>query len=98
MPNLAALFDTQDPAEWQTLAAEFMLDGITLQAEDDNGLVGFLTVTSDGSFLICVRPDARRKGIGTQLLQAAGPLDFSKQHYTAEGRACVQRYLGTRAG
>ena len=88
----ARLFDTEDLGEWQRLAREhFVLDG-SLIAEDEHGLVGFITVARDGTFLICVRPDARSKGIGSALLRAASPLDFARQHYTAEGRALVEHF------
>jgi GNAT superfamily N-acetyltransferase len=49
-----------------------------------------------GNVNLWVRPDRYRRGIGTRLLAEANrrwPIDWTRQSYTASGRALIARYL-----
>lgn len=70
-------------------AADGLLTGFLAYFPD-----GFADKIAPGAFAYFVRPDSRRRGIGTALLLAARQrfpnLDFTKQDYTAEGLACYR--------
>jgi GNAT superfamily N-acetyltransferase len=62
----------------------------------DAQIVGVLRVLSTGVFIIAVRSDFRRRGVGTALLKAAEerePIDFSKSTYSQDGQALLDAYL-----
>jgi hypothetical protein len=53
-----------------------------------------------GEYSLVIRKSARNQGHGLVLLAAADrkwSLDFSRQHYTVEGRALVVKYLNQGA-
>jgi hypothetical protein len=61
----------------------------------DAEIVGVLRVLSTGVFIIAVRSDFRRRGVGTALLKAANqrkPIDFSKSTYSRDGQALVDAH------
>jgi GNAT superfamily N-acetyltransferase len=62
-------------------------------------IVGVLRVLSSGVFIIAVRSDSRRQGIGTALIKAANEhesIDFSRSAYSQDGQALVDAYLKQR--
>jgi|SRR5882724_8532587 len=61
-------------------------------------IVGVLRVLSSGVFIIAVRKDFQRRGVGTALLKAANerkPIDFSRSTYSQDGQALVDALLNS---
>ncbi len=65
----------------------------------DSEIVGVLRVLSSGKFVVAVRGDHQKQGVGTALLKAANEIsaiDFSKSTYTQAGERLRDSYLKTQ--
>jgi putative acetyltransferase len=76
------LYDDDQVASWAAFASHtdafrrFVLEPTTFVAEDETGILGFCGIFDDGHIAsLYVRPDRGRRGIATQLLEAA--LDYA---------------------
>ena len=59
-------------------------------------IIGVLRVLASGKFVVTVRSDHQKQGIGTTLLKAANEIsaiDFSKSTYTQAGERLRDSYL-----
>ena len=62
----------------------------------DSEIVGALRAFASGKFVVAVRSDHQKQGIGTALLKAANEIsaiDFSKSTYTQSGERLRDSYL-----
>lgn len=92
--RLRVLFDATDPAEWVNIALEFVTPE-TLVIRDDLGLAAFLRKLPDGSFIFSTRPNCRRRGLATRLLEAAQPIEWAHSTYTTPGKLTCEAFTKT---
>ena len=86
----------QDVADGTGVVRATSPRGETFVYKDRIEIVGVLHVQRTGVFIIAVRADYQRRGIGTALLKAANkdkPIDFSKSSFSLDGEALVKSFV-----